>query len=69
VLHVVLDAVIDVGDLADVVAAVLHLEVLLQLGPAAQHQLQRLAVVQLDVWEKGNDSSQVHCICIALKHS
>lgn len=39
VLHIILDAVVDVRDLADVVAAVLHFEVLLQLGPAPQHQL------------------------------
>ena len=50
VLHVVLDAVVDVRDLADVVTSVLHSEVLLQFRPTAQHQLQRLAVVQLDVW-------------------
>ena len=50
VLHVVLDAVVDVRDLADVVASVLHFEVLLQFRPTAQHQLQRLAVIQLDVW-------------------
>lgn len=49
VLRVVLDAVVDVGDLADVVAAALHAEVPLQLGPALQHQLQGLAVVQLQV--------------------
>lgn len=49
VLHVVLDAVIDVGDLADVVAAALHAEISLQLGPALQHQLQSLTVVQLQI--------------------
>ncbi len=49
VLRVVFDAVVDVGDLADVVAAVLHAEVSLQFGPALQHQLQRLAVVKLQV--------------------
>lgn len=49
VLHVVFDAVVDVWDLTDVVASIFHLEVLLQFGPATQHQLQSLAVVQLDV--------------------
>lgn len=48
-LHVVFDAVVDVRDLTDVVASVFHLEILLQFGPAAKHQLQSLAVVQLDV--------------------
>lgn len=52
VLRVVFDAVVDVRDLADVIAAVLHAEVSLQLGPALQHQLQRLAVVQLQVCGK-----------------
>lgn len=48
-LHVIFDAVVDVRYLADIVAAVLHLEVLLQFGPASQHQLQGLTVMQLDV--------------------
>lgn len=48
-LHVVFDAVVDVRDLADIVATILHLEVLLQFGPASQHQFQRLTVIQLDV--------------------
>ena len=47
VLQVVLDAVVDVWDLADVVLAALHPEVLRQLAPAADYQLPRLAVVQL----------------------
>ena len=34
VLEVVLDAVVDVGDLADLKLPALQLEVLLQLGPA-----------------------------------
>lgn len=55
VLRVVLDAVVDVRDLADVVAAVLHAEVPLQLRPALQHQLQRLAVVQLQIWRETRD--------------
>lgn len=37
-LHIVLDAVIDIGNLADVVAPVLHAEISLQLAPALQHQ-------------------------------
>ncbi len=49
VLRVIFDAVVDVRDLADVVAAVLHAKVSLQFGPALQHQLQRLAVVKLQV--------------------
>lgn len=49
VLRVVLDAVVNVGDLADVVAPALGAEVPLQLGPALQHQLQGLTVVQLQV--------------------
>ena len=57
--HVVLDAVVDVGNLADVVAAALHAEVPLQLGPALQHQLQGLTVVQLQVWGR----TQVAEIC------
>lgn len=48
-LHVVFDAVVDVWDLADIVATILHLEVLLQFGPASQHQFQGLTVIQLDV--------------------
>lgn len=49
VLHVIFDAVVDVRDLTDVVASVFHLEVLLQFGPPTKHELQSLAVVQLDV--------------------
>lgn len=49
VLRVVFDAVIDVRDLADVIAAILRAKVSLQFGPALQHQLQRLAVVKLQV--------------------
>ena len=49
VLQVVLDAVVDVGDLADVVAPVLHAEVPLQFGPALKHQFQRLTVVKLQI--------------------
>lgn len=52
VLRVVLDAVVDVGDLADVVAAILGAEVPLQFGPALQHQLQCLTVVELQVCEE-----------------
>lgn len=46
---IILDAVVDVGDLADVIASVLHPEISLQLRPALQHQLQSLTVVQLQV--------------------
>lgn len=53
VLRVVLDAVVDVRDLTDVVAAALHAEISLQFGPALQHQLQRLAVVQLQILRGG----------------
>ena len=49
VLRVVFDAVVDVRDLADVIAAILRAKVSLQFGPALQHQLQRLAVVKLQV--------------------
>lgn len=52
---VVFDTVIDVRDLADVIAAVLHAKVSLQFGPALQHQLQRLAVVKLQVWGIAKD--------------
>lgn len=55
-LRVVFDAVVDVGDLADVVAAALHAEVSLQLGPALQHQFQGLTVVKLQVWKTKNSS-------------
>lgn len=44
---VVLHAVVDVWYFADVIAAILHAEVSLKLGPALQHQLQCLTVVQL----------------------
>ena len=49
VLQVVLDAVVDVGDLANVVLARLKLVVLLQFGPATVQQLPGLAVVQLQL--------------------
>lgn len=49
VLWVVFDAVVDVWDLADVIAAILRAKVSLQFGPALQHQLQRLTVVKLQV--------------------
>lgn len=49
VLRVVFDAVVDVRDLADVIATILRAKVSLQFGPALQHQLQRLAVVKLQV--------------------
>lgn len=47
VLCVILHTVIDVGNFADVIAAILHAEVPLQLGPALEHELQSLTVVQL----------------------
>lgn len=49
VLQVVLDAVVDVRDLADLKLAALELEVLLQLGPAPNQQFPRLTVVQRQV--------------------
>ena len=49
VLQVVLDAVVDVGDLADLKLPALQLEVLLQLRPAPDQQLPRLPVVQRQV--------------------
>lgn len=58
-LRVILDAVVDIRDLADVIAAVLHAEVPLQLGPALQHQLQRLTVVKLQVWNKVQDDRRL----------
>ena len=48
--NVVLHTVVDVWDFTDVVAAVLHAEISLEFGPALQHQLQSLTVVQLQVW-------------------
>lgn len=48
-LHVIFDAIIDIRYLADVVSAVLHLEILLEFRPPTQHQLKSLAVVQLDI--------------------
>lgn len=59
VLDVVLDTVIDVRDLADIVTSVLQSEVLLQLPPALQHQLQGLTVVQLQVCQ-ARTSHQCH---------
>lgn len=47
VLCVILHTVIDVGNFADVIAAILHAEVPLQLGPSLEHELQSLTVVQL----------------------
>lgn len=47
---VVLDTVVNIRYFTDVVAAVLHAEVSLEFGPALQHQLQCLTVVQLQVW-------------------
>lgn len=55
VLRVVFDAVVDVRDLADVISSVLHAEVSLQFGPALQHQLQRLAVIKLQVCGEAQD--------------
>lgn len=55
VLRVIFYTVVDVRDLADVVAPVLHAEISLQFGPALQHQLQRLTVVKLQVWSKAKD--------------
>ncbi|MCJ8734299.1 hypothetical protein PDJAM_G00233660, partial [Pangasius djambal] len=42
VLRVILHTVVDVGNFADVIAAILHAEVPLQLGPALEHELQSL---------------------------
>lgn len=47
VLNIILHTVIDVWNLADVVASVLHVEVPLQFRPALEHHLQSLTVVQL----------------------
>lgn len=47
---IILHTVVNVGYFTDVVAAVLHAEVTLEFGPALQHQLQCLTVVQLQVW-------------------
>ena len=47
VLEVVLDAVVDVGNLADVVDIRRRPEVLDELAPASLHQLPRLSMVQL----------------------
>ena len=47
VLDVIFDAVVHIGDFADVVLVVFHAEVLDQLIPSPQHQLPRLRVVQL----------------------
>lgn len=45
VLGVIFHTVIDVRDLTNVIAAILHAEVTLQFGPALQHELESLAVV------------------------
>lgn len=49
VLRVILHTVIDVRNFADVIAPVLHAEVPLQLGPALEHELESLTVVQLQI--------------------
>lgn len=49
VLYIILDAVVDIGDLANIVTATLHAKISLQLTPALQHQFQSLTVVQLQV--------------------
>ena len=59
VLHVVLDAVVYVGDLADVIAAALHAEVSLQFGPALEHQLQGLTVIKLQVCGAGRPNTSL----------
>ena len=46
--QVVLNAVIDIGDLADVKPAVLELEVLEQFGPSIDHHLHGLPMIQPD---------------------
>lgn len=38
VLHIILDAVIDIRDLADVITPIFHAKISLQLTPALQHQ-------------------------------
>ena len=48
--QIVFDRVVDVGYFANVELLLVHVvEVALELGPAAQHELPRLVVVQLDV--------------------
>ena len=44
--EVVLDAVIDIRDLADVKQAIFQLEVLEQFGPSVDHHLHGLSVIQ-----------------------
>lgn len=46
---IIFHAVINVRYFANVVAAVLHAEVPLKFGPALQHELQCLTVIQLQV--------------------
>lgn len=60
VYNIVLHAVVNVRYLADVIAAILHVEVSLELRPALQHQLQCLAMVQLQVceWEREKDETE-----------
>ena len=43
--QVVFDAVIDIGDLANVKAAILELEVLEQFGPSVDHHLHGLPMI------------------------
>lgn len=38
VLHIILDAVVNIRDLADVITPIFHAEISLQLTPALQHQ-------------------------------
>lgn len=61
VLRVIFDAVVDIRDLADVVASILHAKISLQFGPTLQHQLQSLAVVKLQVWRR-NTMKMTHSI-------
>ena len=56
VLEVILDAVVDVRDLADLKLPALQLEVFLQLGPAANQQLPGLTVVQGEVCNRTHGS-------------
>ena len=50
VLQIVLDAVVDVGDLADVINVGVEPEVFDQFAPATLHQLPRFTVVQNHVY-------------------
>ena len=46
--EIILDAVIDIGDLADVKPSIFQLEVLEQFGPSVDHHLHGLPMIQPD---------------------